>query len=161
MIADKYEPKIVFHEQSVEPFEKPIDPDMTTTHLSEESAQRQIGIYPPINSPYPERPKPEEVKAVVNCSYGPNNMTRPIEGNLTENLLCLCLALKYPMNQIIHELYCEKKPVFILPKPSIPFPPAKPGNPPEIPVQKLMNPGETPMIPKPTINKEASPKLLR
>ncbi len=59
----------MFYQQNVEPFEKPIDPDITTTHSSEESAQRQIGIYPPINSPYPECPKPEGVKAVVSCGH--------------------------------------------------------------------------------------------
>jgi hypothetical protein len=57
------------------------------------------------------------------------------------------------MNQIIHELYRENKPVFILSKPSISFPPAKPGNPPENPGLQPMNPVETPMIPKPTIRK--------
>jgi hypothetical protein len=59
----------VFYQKNVEPFEKPIDPDMTTAHSSEELAQRQIGIYLAINSQYSERPKPEEVKAVVSCGY--------------------------------------------------------------------------------------------
>jgi hypothetical protein len=161
MIAAKYERKIVFYQQKREPFEQPIVPDITSTHSSDMSTKSGGGDHSSIVVPMPDhsvRPKPEEVQAVVGCGYECwNNMSRPIERNLTD-CWCRCLAERHQSIQVINELYCLENPFDILPTSGSILPPdslrTPSGQPP-------VNSENSSMIPEPTINKEASRKFLR
>jgi hypothetical protein len=160
-LAAKYERKIVFYQQKEEPFEQPIDPDMTSNRSSDVSTESGDSDHSSIVVPMPDhsvRPKPEEVQAVVSCGYECwNNMSRPIERNLTD-CWCRCLAERHQSIQVINELYCFENSIDILPTSDTILPPGSPGR---QPGQLPVNSENPPMIPEPTNNKEASRKFLR